>query len=76
MREIRLSGSEGGGGNASPYPYPTRTEFAKDAIPVSKHPMAIAGSSPAMTGFGSTCSTSTARAAGITPPIGHSATAA
>ena len=21
MREIRLSGSEGGGGNASPYPY-------------------------------------------------------
>src|SRR5580698_2307450 len=30
---------------------PTRTEFAKDAIPVSKHPMAIAGSSPAMTGL-------------------------
>jgi hypothetical protein len=25
MREIRQSGSEGGGGYASPYPYTTRT---------------------------------------------------
>ncbi len=28
---------------------PTRTELAKDAIPVSKHPMETAGTSPAMT---------------------------
>jgi len=47
MREIRLSGSEGG--DASPYPYPTRTELAKDPIPFNKHPMETAGSSKAMT---------------------------
>jgi len=41
MREIRLSGSEGG--DASPYPYPTRTELAKDPIPFNKHPMETAG---------------------------------
>src|SRR5580692_8051416 len=29
----------------------TRTELAKDAIPVSKHPMEIAGSSPAGRGW-------------------------
>ena len=28
---------------------PTRTELAKDAIPVSKHPMETAVTSPAMT---------------------------
>jgi hypothetical protein len=51
MREIRLSGSEGGGGNASPYPYSARTELAKDPIPVSKHSIEMAGTSPAMTGL-------------------------
>jgi hypothetical protein len=54
MREIRLSGSEGGGGGASPYPYSTHTELARDAISVSKHPMQMAGqawASPAMTGL-------------------------
>ena len=67
MREIRQSGSEGGGiGHTDPpYPYLTRIEFAKDAIPVSKHPMDMAGSSPAMTGVGGACSTSTAKAFGI-----------
>jgi hypothetical protein len=29
----------------------TRTELAKDAIPLSKHPMEVAGPSPAMTGL-------------------------
>ena len=38
MREIRQSGSEGGGGGASPYPYCTGTAVAR-----------MAGSSPAMT---------------------------
>ena len=38
MREIRQSGSEGGGGGASPYPY------RRDTVP---QPMA--GTSPAMT---------------------------
>ena len=50
MREIRLSGSEGGGGDASPYPYSIRTELTKDAIPVSKHLMKMTWSSPVMTG--------------------------
>jgi hypothetical protein len=30
---------------------PTRTGLAKDAIPLSKHPMPMAGTSPAMTGL-------------------------
>ena len=34
MREIRQSGSEGGGiGHTDPpYPYPTRTELTKDSV--------------------------------------------
>ena len=32
-------------------PATTRTKLAKDAIPVCKHPMEMAGSSPAMTGL-------------------------
>ena len=38
MREIRQSGSEGGGGGASPYPYSRGTL-----------PLRMAGTSPAMT---------------------------
>ena len=38
MREIRQSGSEGGGGGASPYPYSRGTL-----------PRRMAGTSPAMT---------------------------
>ena len=38
MREIRQSGSEGGGGGASPYPYSSGTV-----------PRRMAGTSPAMT---------------------------
>jgi hypothetical protein len=46
----------------------TRTELAKDAIPVSKHPMGMAGTGldkPGHDGVSGACSTSTARAAGI-----------
>jgi hypothetical protein len=38
MREIRQSGSEGGGGGAPPYPYPTSSVLRR-----------MVGTSPAMT---------------------------
>jgi hypothetical protein len=46
MREIRQSGSEGGGiGHTDPpYPYANPHQFANDAIPVSNHPTEIARS--------------------------------
>jgi hypothetical protein len=44
----------------------TRTEFAKDVIPDSKHSMEMVGTSPRHGGVRGARSTSTARAAGIT----------
>jgi hypothetical protein len=55
----------------------TRTEYAKDAIPVSKHPMEMAEpnlAKPDHDGVSGACSTSTAKTAGISP--GHDESAA
>ena len=55
----------------------TRTELAKDAIPVSKHPMEMAEpnlAKPDHDGVSGACSTSTAKTAGISP--GHDESAA
>ena len=51
MREIRLSGSEGGGGNASPYPYSIGCLLTEIAPFASSVRVVMAGTSPAMTGL-------------------------
>jgi hypothetical protein len=55
MREIRLSGSEGGGGDASPYPYSHPHQFANDAVPLSNQ------TKPGHDADGNTCCTSTVK---------------